>query len=134
MTADIELLPLPEGVDVIFSPDGNGAALDVFTPEQVQDYARANVAHATAAKDAEIEALRAEVGQEQDYAAGAARRVLMAQIAQRRAEARAERLAEALRLIAAPIRPDGTWNRDREACRQIARDALRDHDQEVGNG
>lgn len=46
------------------------------------------------------------------------------------AQARAERLEEALRLIAAPIRPDGTWNRDREACRQIACDALRDHDQE----
>ena len=45
-----------------------------------------------------------------------------------------ERLAEALRLIAAPMRPDGTWNRDREACRQIACDALRDDDQEVGNG
>lgn len=31
---------------------------------------------------------------------------------------------EALELIAAPRRPDGTWNRDREACRQIAREAL----------
>ena len=131
---DIELLPLTDN-DGFVSVDGEGneTFLEFFTAEKMQDYARANVAHATAAKDAEIERLRAEVGQEQDYAAGAARRVLMAQIAQRRAEARAERLAEALRLIAAPIRSDGSWNRDREACRQIARDALRAHDQEVGN-
>src|SRR5690606_32578631 len=131
MTADIELLPLPE-----LPRQVEGYNSDYWEAGQIEeyaaDYARANVAHATAAKDAEIEALRAEVGQEQDYAAGAARRVLMAQIAQRRAEARAERLADALRLIAAPIRPDGTWNRDREACRQIARDALRDHVQEEG--
>ena len=31
---------------------------------------------------------------------------------------------QALELIAAPQRPDGTWNRDREACRQIAAEAL----------
>lgn len=31
---------------------------------------------------------------------------------------------EALQLIATPMRQDGTWNRDREACRQIAADAL----------
>ena len=31
---------------------------------------------------------------------------------------------EALELIAAPMRPDGTWNRDREACRQLAAEAL----------
>lgn len=31
---------------------------------------------------------------------------------------------EALELIAAPKRPDGTWNRDREACRQLAAEAL----------
>ena len=30
----------------------------------------------------------------------------------------------ALELIACPMRPDGTWNRDREACRQLAADAL----------
>jgi hypothetical protein len=32
---------------------------------------------------------------------------------------------EALVLIATPQRPDGTWNRDREACRQIAEEALK---------
>lgn len=31
---------------------------------------------------------------------------------------------EVLELIAAPRRPDGTWNRDREACRQMAAEAL----------
>lgn len=31
---------------------------------------------------------------------------------------------EVLELIAAPVRPDGTWNRDREACRQMAAEAL----------
>ena len=36
-----------------------------------------------------------------------------------------DRLREALSLIATPIRPDGTWNRDREACRQLATAALR---------
>lgn len=34
----------------------------------------------------------------------------------------------ALELIAAPKRSDGTWNRDREACRELAAAALRRHD------
>ena len=34
----------------------------------------------------------------------------------------------ALELIAAPRRPDGTWNRDREACRQLAAEALGRYD------
>ena len=34
------------------------------------------------------------------------------------------RAREVLELIAAPMRPDGTWNRDREACRQMAAEAL----------
>jgi hypothetical protein len=33
-------------------------------------------------------------------------------------------LQSALLLIAAPKRPDGTWNRDRESCRQLAASAL----------
>lgn len=33
-------------------------------------------------------------------------------------------MREALELIATPRRPDGTWNRNREACRQIAVQAL----------
>ena len=47
-----KLLPLP---------DWGGA--QVIPDDLIRDYARANVAHATAAKDAEIEALRAEVDQ-----------------------------------------------------------------------
>ena len=40
----------------------------------------------------------------------------------------------ALEIIAAPRRPDGTWNRDREACRQIAAEALgRYEDKEAPN-
>jgi len=35
-------------------------------------------------------------------------------------------LRAALELIASPMRPDGTWNRDREACRQLAEKVLRD--------
>lgn len=34
------------------------------------------------------------------------------------------RMREALELIAAPQRPDGTWNRDRQACMELARGAL----------
>lgn len=34
------------------------------------------------------------------------------------------RLRSALELIATPKRPDGTYNRDREACRQLALEAL----------
>ena len=45
MTNNIELLPLP--------------AIDSIV-KYVEDYARANVAHAIAAKEAEIEALRAD--------------------------------------------------------------------------
>ncbi len=35
-----------------------------------------------------------------------------------------ERYRQALELIAAPVRADGTYNRSREACEQLARDAL----------
>jgi hypothetical protein len=35
-----------------------------------------------------------------------------------------DRLRTALELIAAPIRPDGTYNRDRTACANLAREAL----------
>ncbi|MGL4650619.1 MAG: hypothetical protein ACRC1H_14520 [Caldilineaceae bacterium] len=42
----------------------------------------------------------------------------------RRPSLRAMDMREALELIAAPMRPDGTWNRDREACRELAAEAL----------
>lgn len=34
-------------------------------------------------------------------------------------------LLETLELIAAPKRPDGSWNRDRESCRQLAEQKLK---------
>ena len=34
------------------------------------------------------------------------------------------RLRAVLELIAAPMRPDGTWNRDRAACQDLAQKAL----------
>ena len=34
------------------------------------------------------------------------------------------RLREALELIASPMRPDGTYNRDRRACELLAKEAL----------
>lgn len=34
------------------------------------------------------------------------------------------RMERALWWIAAPMRTDGTWNRDREACRQLAQSAI----------
>ena len=42
----------------------------------------------------------------------------------RRPSLRAMEMRAALELIAAPQRPDGTWNRDREACRELAAEAL----------
>ncbi len=46
----------------------------------------------------------------------------------RRPTLRAMEMREALELIAAPMRPDGTWNRDREACRELAAEALGRYD------
>ena len=77
MTADVELLPLP--------------AIDAIV-KYVEDYARANVALATAAKDAEIEALRTEVARaERLCSVRTDETVLLLN--------RTERLAEALREI-----------------------------------
>lgn len=41
-----------------------------------------------------------------------------------RLEAENSRFKEALELVAAPKRPDGTYNRSREACEVLARAAL----------
>jgi hypothetical protein len=53
----------------------------------------------------------------------------------RRPSLRAMDMREALELIAAPMRPDGTWNRDRTACQQLAAEALGryDDDQKTPN-
>jgi hypothetical protein len=46
----------------------------------------------------------------------------------RRPSLQAMEMRAALELIAAPMRPDGTWNRDREACRELAAEALGRYD------
>lgn len=40
-------------------------------------------------------------------------------------ELQASKAVEVLRLVAAPKRADGTYNRDREACEQLAREVLK---------
>ena len=129
---DIELtLPEADGFMETFDTYGCPVGFEnAWGEKTVKETIRANVAHATAAKDAEIERLRAEVCQEQDYAASAARRVLMAQLAQRRAEAHAEQLAKALREVVELDEEDGDSLRN---ARAISRAALRDHDQEGGD-
>lgn len=58
MTADVELLPLPEWA----AHDETVADMSTSdVREAMNDHARACVAHATAAKDAEIQALRAQL-------------------------------------------------------------------------
>ena len=128
MTADTKLLP--ERFDCTNGNTPWCQGCYTMTPNEYGDYVQwEDYERIAAAKDAEIERLRAEARQEQDYAASAARRVLMAQLAQRRAEARAERLAEALR-DALECGEDGDW----QSARNYINEALRDHDQEVGDG
>lgn len=62
---------------------------------------------------AQAECIKANTEERQDWQ----REVLAA-------KSDAEALKRALELIAAPMRPDGTWNRDRLACQQIAAEAL----------
>lgn len=166
MTADIELLPLPEHTEAgEFTFDAH-----VFEHMDMVSYARANVAHATASKDAEIERLREEVEKwrrpcqefldktEWVQHTGTVRElghhradILRERI--QRAEARAERLAEALRgmILNSPgghscedfhhyksdMHMPGDdcpvqirWNK----AVTTAKVALRDHDQEARNG
>lgn len=95
MTADkIELLPLPASSYQLNHDDATGTEIAPPTPfwnaGKMQAYARACVAHAIAANDAEIEALRAEVEAAKGRAAENLQRAADA-------EAYAERLTEALR-------------------------------------
>jgi hypothetical protein len=61
MTAETDLLPLPPrvGVDKHLP---TGVVIYGYTHDMMRDYARANVAHATAPLQAGIEALREEIG------------------------------------------------------------------------
>lgn len=127
MTADIKLLPL-------YAELQGHPKIEI-----IKHYARANVAHATAAKDAEIERLRAErevIGAEATKYAGKSGRL----------EAKVERLAEALRELLidmkqaqsnmkAATQRDPRWEGCAEAIQPrvaAAEAALRDQDQEVG--
>ena len=140
MTADIEMLPLPE-----MEPFATHGSLKKWA----SDYARAVAEHNVAARDAEIEALRAEVERLQAeidnrWAQGVhtchdkCQRIACVLRRQRDFELkRAERLAEALREKA------DKWDRigDEHGVRQFTgndhklfanelRALLRDHDQE----
>lgn len=106
---DIELLPLPESD---CQPNALRWLFPVDQRERVQDYARANITHATAPLQAEIEALRSDLA---DYM-----RIANAEAT------RAERLAKALQKLAAHARPTCSLLWDE------AQAALRDHDQEEG--
>lgn len=62
---DVELLPLPEADGFMETFDTYGCPAgseDAWGEETVKETIRANVAHAVAAKDAEIEALRGVLG------------------------------------------------------------------------
>ena len=81
-------------------------ASDPHPPSDSPDYARALEIH--------IHLLRAELADERAKKSDA----LLA------AAQDITRMHSALELIAAPMRPDGTFNRDRAACGSIAREAL----------
>ena len=92
MTSNVNLLPLPEKVEVDKHLP-TGVRIYAYDKNTLKDYARANVEHHTAAQAAEIEALRAE------------REVIVAEALKYadksgRLEAKVDRLAEVQRLPA----------------------------------
>ena len=92
--ADVELLPLPEPFTYVFP---NIERNPLFHIKHMQDYARANVAHHTAAQAAKIEALQEQLNwvvKENDR--------LLAEGSE--LTARAERLADALREASGQVR------------------------------
>ena len=60
MSAEPDLLPLPEATMKSYQTDSTMRTMTLhsYSESDMQAYARANVAHATAARDAEVEALR----------------------------------------------------------------------------
>ena len=128
---DIKLLPLPPK-QVLDLHIPSGVRLYGHSNESMQDYARANVAHATAAlreqrefQAALIETLRMEIE---------GHRIAIQQLYDR-----AERLAEALReLVDLKDNVKHSFPNDYAARKPLAWDkaraALRDHDKEVDNG
>jgi uncharacterized small protein (DUF1192 family) len=88
VNTETDLLPLPEG-DAAWCYIGS---THVYSADEMESYARANVAHAVATLQAEIEALRAEVERLQSDTSFAT-----AISSLRREKERADKLAEALR-------------------------------------
>lgn len=127
MTADTKLLPLPElpvAVErFILSSLGpmkrEGAVTALRT--MLREYARANVSHATAPLQAEIETLKAEVAAQRTRADAMAGEAI-------KHEARAERLAEALQTMVEMVEMNGFG---RAYAMDVARAAL---DQEADRG
>ena len=136
MTTDIELLPLPDKVEVDKHLP-TGVRIYAYDADTLRTYARANMEPLIA----EIAALRAE------------REVICAESLKYadksgRLEAKVDRLAEALRPLAEldltpddfDKRPDSQpiYARNKTSITvgdvRKARAALRDHEQEVGNG
>lgn len=101
MTSNVELLPLPGSVADWLRRFGaaNGSIQSEVIEGWFQHYARANVAHATAARDAEIEALRERVSRLDEVNLELGRQLV-------EHEDRAERLAEALREATAMLLAD----------------------------
>lgn len=93
ITSNIKLLPLPEKSE-IDRHIPTGVRMYGYTTDDMKTYASACVAHATAARGAEVEALRAEAVKLRNLRADAIHECALANV-------RAEQLAEALRKIAA---------------------------------
>lgn len=125
MTSNVKLLPLPEKVEVDKHLP-TGVRIYAYDADTLRTYARANIEYHTATRDAEIEALRAEV------------RTLVRQNGEW--QAHAERLAEALQLARDLVEYWAGYTSEHfqkkhnlEGDLALLDDALRDHEQEVGN-
>lgn len=124
MTSNVELLPLPEKVEVDKHLP-TGVRIYAYDADTLRTYARANIEHHTATKDAALEALRAEV------------RTLVHQNGEW--QAHAERLAEALQLARDLVEYWAGYASEHfqkkhnlEGDLALLDDALRDHEQEGG--
>lgn len=125
MTAETDLLPLPEE-ECMGGNDVYGVEYPLYTSDHMQAYARANLAEL----QREVEGLRAEVERLKELVRSVGYETLTRAEA---AEARAERLAEALRLISKQgthYGPDGT----RESWQHWAEIARATLEQETTNG
>jgi hypothetical protein len=99
-----------QALDVLVAQDENGRPMRIHERET-------------------IDALRAALAQQERAEPSRSQKLADAGFT-RRPGLWAMQARAALELIAAPMRPDGSWNRDREACRQIAAEALGRYDDE----